>query len=81
LIVGAHSLGTHENRGDALPLTSVSGWSTTLAAGFDDILPQERRNHPRPLPQTVPQAPTMFAARMPQEPTIGTAKNAATVND
>jgi hypothetical protein len=37
-----------------------------LAAGFDDILAQERRSHPRPLPQTMPQAPTIFAARMPQ---------------
>jgi hypothetical protein len=38
-----------------------------LAAGFDDISPHERRGHPRPLAQMVPQAPTMFAAAMPQE--------------
>jgi hypothetical protein len=52
-----------------------------LAAGFDDVLPRERRSHPRPLPQILPQAPTMFAAAMPQAPTTVAARNTATVND
>src|SRR5271170_3690878 len=56
----------HEKGRDALPLTFVSSWSTTLAAGFTEVLPQQRRSHPRPLPQMMPQAPTMFAAAMPQ---------------
>jgi hypothetical protein len=59
----------------------VSSWSTTPAADFDDFLPQERRNHPRPLPQTLPQAPTMFAVTMPQVPTTSAARNDATAND
>jgi hypothetical protein len=71
----------HEKGRDALPLTFVSSWSTMLAARFDDVLPCERRNHPRPLPQMVPQAPTMFAAAMPQAPTTAAARNAATAND
>jgi len=52
-----------------------------FAAGFDDVLPQERRSHPRPVPQMMPQAPTMFAASMPQMPTTSAARNDATVND
>jgi len=71
----------HEKGRDALPLTFVSSWSTTLAAGFDDVLPHERRSHPRPLPQMVRQAPTMFATTMPQAPTTAAARNAATAND
>jgi hypothetical protein len=70
----------HEKGRDAWPLTFVSSWSTTLAAGFDDVLPQERRSHPRPLPQLMPQAPTMFAESTPQAPTTAAARNAATVN-
>jgi hypothetical protein len=71
----------HEKGRDALPLTFVSSWSTTLAAHFDDVLPQECRSHQRPLPQMMPQAPTMFAAAMPQAPTTAAVRNAATVND
>ena len=67
---------------DALPLTFVSSWSTMLAADFDDVSPHDHRSHPRPLPQMMPQAPTMFAAasrrrqrpppqEMPQQPTTG----------
>jgi hypothetical protein len=52
-----------------------------FAAGFDDILPQECRSHPRPLPQMMPQAPTMFTAAMPQAPTTAAAKNTATLTD
>jgi len=36
----------HEKGRDALPLTFVSSWSTKLAAGLDDVLPQERRSRP-----------------------------------
>jgi hypothetical protein len=52
-----------------------------FAAGFDDVLPHERRSHPRPLPQMMPQAPTMSAAALPQVPTTAAARNAATAND
>jgi hypothetical protein len=66
---------------DALPLTFVSSWSTTLAADFNDVSPQECRSHQRPLPQMTPNTPTMFAAAMPQAPTTAAVRNAATVND
>jgi len=71
----------HEKGRDALPLTFVSSWSTTLAAGFNNVSPHEYRSHQRPLPQMMPQAPTMFAATMPHAPTTSAARNAATVND
>jgi hypothetical protein len=71
----------HEKGRDALPLTFVSSWSTTPAAGFDDVLPHERRSHQRPLPQMMPRGPTMFAAAMPQVPTTAAARNDATAND
>jgi len=53
----------------------------TLAAGFDDVLPHEHRSHQRPLPQMMPQGPTMFAAAKPQAPTTAAARNDATTND
>ena len=71
----------HEKGRDALPLTFVSSWSTTLAAGFNNVSPHEYRSHQRPLPQMMPQAPTMFAAAMPQAPTTAASRNDATVND
>jgi hypothetical protein len=44
-------------------------------------LPQERRSHQRQLPQMMPQAPTMFAAAMPQAQTTAAARNTASAND
>jgi hypothetical protein len=71
----------HEKGREALPLTFVSSWSTTLAAGFNDVSPHEYRSHQRPLPQMMPQAPTIFAAVKPQVPTTAAARNTATAND
>jgi len=69
--VAVHSLYAHENRRDALPLTFVRCWPTTLTAGFNDGR--------RKIAATVNDPANDGAARPNDGPTIPTAGIGATM--